>query len=129
MAGQGGPGGPNRGRVTINFVDYQERVKPSEVTLGELQESVGRMIPGATITVEALQEGPQQGMPVNIEIVGEDATQLKALSDQVIEVLVYKPVSPDGCGDFFFGTAMSDQLTDRRHVYPVYIRVLYRRGG
>ena len=57
-----------------------------------MQASLGTDIAGAEITVEAMQEGPAQGAPVNIEIVGEDPATLKDLSDRVLEILQDDPV-------------------------------------
>jgi multidrug efflux pump subunit AcrB len=114
MAGQGGPGGPNRGRVTVNFVDYQDRLKSSDLALAEFQEQIGREIPGAKISVAALQEGPQQGQPVNIEIVGEDPVTLKELSDRAIEVLERSAVYPKLVG-------LASDLDEARPELAVYV--------
>jgi multidrug efflux pump subunit AcrB len=88
----GGPGGPEAGRITVSMVDFQDRQRDVFETLAEMQESVGTQIAGVDITVDKIQEGPPQGAPVNIEIVGEEAVQLKALSDQVIRILESAPV-------------------------------------
>jgi multidrug efflux pump subunit AcrB len=74
------------------MVDFQDRQRDVFETLAEMQESVGTQIAGVDITVDKIQEGPPQGAPVNIEIVGEEAVQLKALSDQVIRILESAPV-------------------------------------
>ena len=52
----------------------------------------GKDIAGATISVDKPNEGAPQGAPVNIEIVGEDPDQLKALSDEVLGILQNAPV-------------------------------------
>jgi multidrug efflux pump subunit AcrB len=44
------------------------------------------------VTVDKLAEGPPQGMPVSIEIVGEDPETLRGLSDRAIDVLEALPV-------------------------------------
>ena len=68
------PGGlPGPGRAT------RSRRSP------QMQDDIGKDVAGATITVDKPNEGPPQGAPVNIEIVGEDPAQLKALSDQVLD--------------------------------------------
>jgi multidrug efflux pump subunit AcrB len=92
MTGQGGPSGPNRGRATVSFVDFQDQEYDAFETLAWMQENVGTQIAGAEITVEQLQEGPQSGAPVNIEIVGQDPEVIKELSDQVLERLRNDPV-------------------------------------
>ena len=92
MMGQGGPSGPDRGRVTVSFIDYQDRQRDSRDVLAELQGMVGKDVAGADFTVQALQQGPAQGAPVNVEIVGEDPLVLKQLSDRVLETLQNAPV-------------------------------------
>ncbi len=87
-----GPGGPEDGRVTISLVDYQVRERDAFETLAEMQAGVGRDLAGVTLTVDKPADGPAQGKPVNVEIVGEDPTMLKALSDSLIHVLEDAPV-------------------------------------
>ncbi|MEJ2541635.1 MAG: efflux RND transporter permease subunit [Gemmatimonadota bacterium] len=90
--GQGGPSGPDRGRVTVSMVDFQDRQYDTFETLAWLQENVGTQVAGAEVTAEARQEGVSDGAPVNIEIVGEDATVLQELSDHVLMLLRNDPV-------------------------------------
>ncbi len=89
---RGGPSGPESGRVTVSLVEYQDRHRDAFETLAEMQEKVGKDLAGATISADKLQEGPVQGKPVNIEIVGEDSDELKALSDRVLAILRAAPV-------------------------------------
>lgn len=88
----GGPGGPEGGRVSISLVDFQERGRDAFETLAEMQESIGKEIAGVTVTVDKPNEGAPQGKPVNIELVGEDPLRLKALSDELVNVLEEAPV-------------------------------------
>ena len=83
----GGPQGPNRGRLTVSFVDYQERAWDSAGTLARMQAGLGALIAGAEITVDKPQEGPPSGPPVNVEIVGRDPDELKRLADRVLQIL------------------------------------------
>jgi multidrug efflux pump subunit AcrB len=92
MAGQGGPSGPDRGRVSISFVDAQDQSRDPFAVLAWMQERIGTDVAGSEITVEQLQEGPASGAPVNIEIVGEDPDVLKQLSDRVLAILRNDPV-------------------------------------
>ncbi|MFW6199394.1 MAG: efflux RND transporter permease subunit [Gemmatimonadota bacterium] len=93
MGTGGGPSGSNAARVTLSFVDYQDRRQDSRITLEQLQGSVGRDIAGADLAVEEQQQGPPTGPPVNIEIVGEDAERIQQLSDEVLEVLRDSPAA------------------------------------
>ncbi len=88
----GGPGGPEAGRVTISLIDFQDRSADAFTTLATMQASLGSDIAGAEVTVDKPAEGPAQGAPVSIEIVGEDPDVLEELSDRVLSVLRAAPV-------------------------------------
>jgi multidrug efflux pump subunit AcrB len=100
--------------VTVNFIDFQDRSRPSEAILADLQETVGKDLAGAIVKVEALQEGPSQGLPVNIEITGDDPIQLKALSDRVISILQRDAVFPKLVG-------LASDLDEARPELAVYV--------
>ncbi|MGY8778922.1 MAG: efflux RND transporter permease subunit [Longimicrobiales bacterium] len=94
----GGPSGPEGGRVTISLVDFQDREQNAFETLANMQATIGTQIAGATITVGKVEDGPVQGAPVSIELVGEDADQLKQMSDDVMSILEGAPVYPKLAG-------------------------------
>ncbi len=94
----GGPSGPEGGRVSISLVDFQDRESDAFVTLAEMQATIGIEIAGATITVDKVSEGPPQGAPVSIEIVGEDPDELRRLSDEIMDILEDSPVFPKLAG-------------------------------
>ena len=58
-----------------------------------MRSSIGSKIAGAEITVDKPQEGPPTGLPVSIEISGEDFEQLKRLGDRAIQILSNAPVA------------------------------------
>jgi len=93
MGGQPGPSGPDEGRVTLSYVEFQDRESDGFETVAWMQERIGRDIAGAEVTVEPLQEGVQAGPPVNVEIAGEDPAVLKELSDAGLDFLRAHPVS------------------------------------
>jgi multidrug efflux pump len=72
-------------RVAITFVEYKFRTGPRTRTyLDKLRtELVG--IPGAQIRVDREAMGPPTGMPINIEISGDDIDELVAVSQSFIE--------------------------------------------
>ncbi|SMO91281.1 efflux RND transporter permease subunit [Gracilimonas mengyeensis] len=74
---------PNKSKVTVEFVDYQDRdgVSTQEI-LNEIRDNV-QDIPGTTVTVEKEQNGPPTGKPINIEITGDEFEQLIALTERV----------------------------------------------
>jgi multidrug efflux pump subunit AcrB len=88
----GGPSGPEAGRVAVSMIDFQLRERDAFETLAEMQATIGKDVAGATVTVEQLQEGPVQGSPVSIEIVGEDPEILEDLSNEVLAILERSPV-------------------------------------
>jgi multidrug efflux pump subunit AcrB len=90
----GGPSGPESGRITVQMVDFQLRERDAFETLAEMQEKIGKDVAGATVSVARLQEGPVQGPPITVEIVGEDPAVLQELSDQVVAILEGAPVYP-----------------------------------
>jgi multidrug efflux pump subunit AcrB len=89
-----GGSGTHLGTIAVNFVDYQDRGQDVFETLELMRNTVGKDIAGAEIVVERPQEGPPTGMPINIEIVGEDAGLLKQLGDEVVTILSRSSVAP-----------------------------------
>jgi multidrug efflux pump subunit AcrB len=93
IGGQPGPSGPDEGRITLSYVDFQDREFDGFETVAWMQERIGSEIAGAEVTVEPLQEGVQAGPPVNVEIAGEDPVVLKRISDEALAFLRAHPVS------------------------------------
>lgn len=83
----GGPSGPEGGRVTISLVDFKDRENDAFATLAAMQASIGTDVAGADVTVDKVQDGPPQGAPVNIEIVGEEPDRLEDLAGQLMDIL------------------------------------------
>ena len=88
----GGASGPNAGRITLSMIEFGSQELDANDLLVAMQAALGSDIAGAEIKVEQLAEGPAQGSPVNIEIVGEDPATLQDLSDRVLEILEGDPV-------------------------------------
>ena len=89
---EGGASGPNAGRVTVSMIEFGKRRLDSQDLLTRMQAALGRDIAGANIKVDQVQQGPAQGNPVNIELVGDDPTTLQLLSDRVLAILEGDPV-------------------------------------
>jgi multidrug efflux pump len=63
-------------KVTISFVEYKYRTGKSTLEyLGDLRERLSG-IPGAEIRIDQAAMGPPTGMPINIEISGDDIGEL-----------------------------------------------------
>ncbi len=80
----GGKDEPNKGLITINFVDYKDRqgISTSEI-MARLSKALINKYPGARITVEKNKMGPPTGKPINLEISGEDFHVLINLADSL----------------------------------------------
>jgi multidrug efflux pump subunit AcrB len=75
------------GKVTITFVEYKYRTGPRTATyLDKLREEV-KGIPGAQIRIDREAFGPPTGMPINIEISGEDIDEIVSISERFIEFI------------------------------------------
>jgi multidrug efflux pump len=80
--GQQGGKTPNKSKITIDFVDFQERVNPktgekinSQNILNDIRKVLGDFA-GVKIVVAKNSEGPPTGAPINLEISGDDYFQL-----------------------------------------------------
>ncbi len=74
---------PQKGKVTVAFVEFGERHGQSTITyLDKIREAV-KGVPGANITVEQEKNGPPTGKPINIEISGDEFESLTRTSDKL----------------------------------------------
>ncbi|GMT44227.1 MAG: copper transporter [bacterium] len=77
-------GAPNKGIITINFVEFQNRHGINTFTiLRRLADTLVGKYPGVNISLEKQREGPAVGYPVNIEISGKEFSTLISLSDSI----------------------------------------------
>ncbi|GMR12016.1 MAG: efflux RND transporter permease subunit [Gemmatimonadota bacterium] len=84
---EGGPSGPDAARITVSLAEFSDREFDSYEVLSEMQRSVGTRVAGAEIKIDKANDGPVQGLPINIEVIGEDPALLKGLADRVLKVL------------------------------------------
>ncbi len=77
----------NRGKVSVNFVEYGYRQGVSTIAYLEEIRNALKDIPGAEISVEKNQMGPPTGRPINIEISSENLDELIATTDRFIKYL------------------------------------------
>jgi multidrug efflux pump subunit AcrB len=75
-------------KVTVTFVEYKFRTgdKPTQAYLGELRNAVSG-IPGAEIRIDRDAMGPPSGMPINIEISGDEIEKLIDISVRLQEFI------------------------------------------
>jgi multidrug efflux pump len=74
---------PKLGKVTISFVEYKYRRGLPTSEYVEMFRKDLHGIPGAEIVVDFDKMGPPTGLPVAVEISGEDIVELIALSERV----------------------------------------------
>ncbi len=74
---------PHKGRITVSFVGYQERNGTSSAdAMIAIREAI-KEHPGVTMVIDKDNDGPPTGLPINIEIVGDDIDELSSLSADV----------------------------------------------
>jgi multidrug efflux pump len=71
-------------KITISFVEYKYRTGPKSTRkyLDELRSEL-KGIPGAEIRIDREAMGPPSGMPINIEISGDDISELISISTRL----------------------------------------------
>ncbi len=103
-------------RVTLNLADYADREEASTETLSKIRDRL-QGIPGTDITVEQSQLGPPTGLPVNIEISGEDFATIRQITHEVRQMLVEGAES----GDIQGLVDVTDDLNEGRPEMQVHI--------
>jgi multidrug efflux pump len=87
IADFGSQTGSQYATVTVSFVDFELREHDTRETLEAMRSAIGEDIAGATISVDRPNMGPPTGLPINIEIIGEDFGVLKELGDRLVALL------------------------------------------
>ncbi len=95
----GGGGTPNRSRITVEFVEREERKQSTFDTIEQFREAFGR-IPGARVDILKPDNGPPTGAPVDVELLGEDFDVLGKLARRVEEKIKNIPGIVDLKNDF-----------------------------
>jgi len=83
----GGAQSAERSRLTINLVDYGDRVESSSITMNKIR-GVVRDIPDVIINIDGEQTGPPTGAPVNIEVSGEDFDEIVRITREITQRLL-----------------------------------------
>lgn len=83
---------PNKGKITVAFVDFAERHGVStKMYLEKIREAV-RSYPGAEITVDQESGGPPLAKPIVIEITGDNLDTLVSTADRMKRYLKAKNI-------------------------------------
>jgi len=82
-----GGSSPHKARITTSFVVAQDRGDISTIKVMEEIRSALQGYAGLSIVVDQNQDGPPTGKPINLELTGEDMTELSRLSSDVMRYL------------------------------------------
>ncbi len=69
--------------VKLDFVDIQDRSRPSSEITAEIRDRLQATVRGAEIQAEAEKMGPPTGKAINLEIYGEDLRKLGELAKSI----------------------------------------------
>ena len=78
---------PHKARLTVSFVPTQERNGVSSFDVMEKIREAVQGFPGVEVTVAKNLDGPSAGKPINLEIQGEEISDLTTLSEDVISYI------------------------------------------
>jgi multidrug efflux pump subunit AcrB len=73
---------PNKSSITIQFIDYELRDQSSLESTNEIRDAILQTA-GTEVLVQKEDAGPPVGLPVNIEISGDDYSVLGSLAQMV----------------------------------------------
>ena len=86
MSGRGG--GPNRGLITVTFIDFKDREGiNTSMILKQLSDGLTNKYPGIKLSIEKQNEGPPTGKPINIEVSGAEFDRLLSLTDTLQTII------------------------------------------
>ena len=75
---------PHKAKITASMREYKYRKgRDSEALRRKVQESLVGIYPGVSISVEKDLNGPPVGYPINVEIEGDDYTELIASAENI----------------------------------------------
>lgn len=91
-AGFGGRGGTHLATVAVHFADFNDRSFNTFETVDHMKVLLDERLAGCVFSVEQPGMGPPTGVPINIEISGDDPEVLKRLGDEVVTHLQRSPI-------------------------------------
>ena len=81
---------PNKAKITVSFLDFDKRVFLSDVSTKDIMSNISAAVkdfPEAKITVSKDKIGPPVGKPINVEVRGEDYTELVSYVEVIKKVM------------------------------------------
>ncbi len=82
--GSGGGGSPTTSQVTLYLEERKDRTVRNTFTTLEVARAALADVVGATIKVDAPQDGPPTGAPVSVRIIGDDLDQIARLTEEAM---------------------------------------------
>ncbi len=78
---------PHKARITTSFVQYKDRngVSTSDAMMA-IRQAVKDQA-GVSLVIDKDADGPPTGLPINLELIGEDIDQLATLSQDIVQYL------------------------------------------
>ena len=84
----GRSGGTNKGLITVNFVEFEDRGgRNTREIQKKLEDNLVGQYAGVIISIEEQKHGPKTGKPINLEIHGKDFNTLLSLTDTIRSVI------------------------------------------
>ena len=84
---------PHRGKITATMREYKYREgADSQELLKKVQEALKDIYPGVAISVEKDAVGPPAGYPINVELEGEDYSELIATAEKMKDFINSKNI-------------------------------------
>ncbi len=83
---------PHKARITASFLAYKDRDGMSSMDAMKAIRDGIQEYPGANIVVAQNVDGPPVGLPINIEVTGEDLDQLSDLTEEMVTYLNSKRI-------------------------------------
>ena len=74
---------PHKARITVSFIQYKDR---DGVSTGDAMQAIRDAVrehPGVTMVIDKDNDGPPTGLPINIEVIGKDMSQLLEITDDM----------------------------------------------
>ncbi|MEN8192851.1 MAG: efflux RND transporter permease subunit [Bacteroidota bacterium] len=103
---------PNKSTITVQFINYNSRKQSSLLTADQIREAIVN-IPGADVEVKKEEHGPPVGVPVNLEIIGDEFQLLGELSEDIQNEIENIPGLVDLADDYDGGRPEIRIIIDR----------------
>lgn len=108
----GGQGTSNKGIIAVNFFEKKKRAQSSFITMEEIRKKTEGLA-AADVRVTQQEMGPPVGVPVSIEVSGEDYAQLASLSSLIMSKIRNIPNLVDLKDDYNRGQPEVEIIVDR----------------